>query len=173
MYKEHWDLILTIQSLFRYALNGNFQDTMKGMICTKTNLSNINMNDNTQNESSYKQTLMIIFGSSILLGFTSFHFFSARKQRLDTILSHSLQRFRFWSVLHLTLTLWTCRRFYSIRKLQINLIDLRLQFIFCNLFLIRLFLDQALNISFQNIFKDIGKEDIFNVWWLSLYLEYI
>ena len=96
MYKEHWDLILTIQSLFRYALNGNFQDTMKGMICTKTNLSNINMNDNTQNESSYKQTLMIIFGSSILLGFTSFHFFSARKQRLHG--------FRFWSVLHLIST---------------------------------------------------------------------
>ena len=62
---------------------------MKGMICTKANLSNINLNDNdnTQNESSYKQKLMIIFGASILLGFTSFNFFSARKQRLQFYLT--------------------------------------------------------------------------------------
>ena len=70
------------------------------------------------------------------------------------------------------------RRFHSIRPLQINLIDLRLQFIFCNLFLIRAFLDQALNISiiYKDLipyYKELGNEDIFSVWWFSFYLENI
>ena len=66
-----------------------------------------------------------------------------------------------------------CRRFYSVRTLQINLIDLRLQFIFCHLFLIRAILDQALNFFFQIYYKEVGKEDIFKIWWLSFYLENI
>ena len=70
------------------------------------------------------------------------------------------------------------RRFHSIRTLQINLIDLRLQFIFCNLFLTRAFLDQAFNISiiYKDLipfYKELGKEEIFNFWWLSYYLENI
>ena len=75
-------------------------------------------------------------------------------------------------------TFWSCRRFHSIRTLQINLIDLRLQFIFCNLFLTRAFLDQAFNISiiYKDLipfYKELGKEEIFSVWWLSYYLENI
>ena len=73
----------------------------------------------------------------------------------------------------LLLNLKTFRRVHSIRTLQINLIDLRLQFIFCHLFLIRAILDQALNIFFQLYYKEVGKEDIFNIWWLSFYLENI
>ena len=65
------------------------------------------------------------------------------------------------------------RRFHSIRKLQVNLITLRQQFIFCNLILLRAILDQALNVLFQVYYKDIGKLNIFNAWWLSFYLENI
>ena len=81
-------LIITPYDLtfFRHALNGNnFQEIMKGVICTKTNISTIIMNDNTPNDFSNKETLMIFFGTSILLGFTSFYFFSARKQRSSFI----------------------------------------------------------------------------------------
>ena len=66
-----------------------------------------------------------------------------------------------------------CRRFYSVRTLQINLIDLKLQFIFCHLLLNRAFFAQALNIFFQVYYKELGKEDIFKIWWLSFYLENI
>ena len=97
---------------------------------------------------------MIFFGVPILLGFTSFYFFSARKQR------------SFFKVFDLVYISKIFRRIHSIRSLQINLI-------FCSLFLSRLFLDQALNIAFQKYYKELGNEDIFNVWWLSFYLENI
>ena len=85
----HWLIMMLMTILcvnttiiypIRHAFNGNnFQDIMKGLICNK-NISH-HMNANTQNDFSNKQTLMILFCASILLGFTSFYFFSARKQR--------------------------------------------------------------------------------------------
>ena len=65
------------------------------------------------------------------------------------------------------------RRFHSIRTLQVNLLTLRLQFIFCNLILFRAFLDQALNVTFQIYYNELGKVNIFTAWWLSFYLENI
>lgn len=74
------------KTLFRHVLNGNnFQETMKGIICTKTNISNIIMNNNTQNNFSTKQPLMVLFGVFTVLGFTSYYFFSALKQRSSKI----------------------------------------------------------------------------------------
>ena len=55
--------------------------------------------------------------------------------------------------------------------LQMNLINLRFQFVVCNLFIFRLFLDQGLNIFIQAYYNDIGKEKAFHIWWLALYLE--
>ena len=52
-----------------------------------------------------------------------------------------------------------------------NLIDMMLQFIICNLFILRLFLDQGLNIFIQSYYDEIGKENAFNIWWLGFYLE--
>ena len=52
-----------------------------------------------------------------------------------------------------------------------NLIDMMLQFIICNLFILRLFLDQGLNIFIQTYYNEIGKENAFNIWWLGFYLE--
>ena len=46
-----------------------------------------------------------------------------------------------------------------------------LQFIICNLFILRLFLDQGLNIFIQSYYNEIGKENAFNIWWLGFYLE--
>ena len=65
------------------------------------------------------------------------------------------------------------RRFHFIRTLQMNVMDLWLQFFFCNLILFRAFLDQALNIFFQIYYKELGKDDVFQIWWLSFYLENI
>ena len=53
------------------------------------------------------------------------------------------------------------RIFHSIRNLQMNLIDMMLQFIICNLFILRLFLDQGLNIFIQSYYDEIGKENAF------------
>ena len=129
---------------FRYAFNGNyFQDTIKGLICTKTNISHVILDDRPKIDFSNKQILMQTGFASICLGFSYFFFFSALKKR----------------------------RFYFIRKLQINLIDLRAQFIFFNLILMRAFLDQALNIFFLIYYKELGKDDIFKLWWFSFYLE--
>ena len=52
-----------------------------------------------------------------------------------------------------------------------NLVDMMLQFIICNLFILRLFLDQGLNIFIQTYYNEIGKENAFNIWWLGFYLE--
>ena len=135
---------------------------MTGRLCTKANISTLIIDDNIQNNFVTKEILMILFCASILLGFTYFYFFSALKQRSQN-----------YFYLLLFLKLIKFRRFHSIRTLQINLIDLRLQFIFCHLFLIRAILDQALNIFFQIYHKELEKEDIFDIWWLSFYLENI
>ena len=52
-----------------------------------------------------------------------------------------------------------------------NLMNLKLQFIVCNFFIFRLFLDQGLNIFIQAYYNDIGKEMAFHIWWLAFYLE--
>lgn len=63
------------------------------------------------------------------------------------------------------------RNFHSIRKLQINLMDIKQQFIFCNLFLYRLFLDQGLNVFIQIYYREIGPENAFTIWWMFFYFE--
>ena len=63
------------------------------------------------------------------------------------------------------------RRNYHIRKLQINLLDLKLQFIFCNLHIYRMFLDQLMNRWFIANYERLGPEMVFNLWLLSFYFE--
>ena len=48
---------------------------------------------------------------------------------------------------------------------------MKVQFIICNLFIFRLFLDQGLNFFIQTYYNEIGKENAFNIWWLGFYLE--
>ena len=67
---------------FRHVFNGkDFQDIMKGLICTKTNISHIIMDDSIQIDFSHKPIIMQTVGASIVLGFTYFYFFSALKKR--------------------------------------------------------------------------------------------
>ena len=55
-------LTINLSFILRHAFNGNnFQDILKGRICTKTNLSTIIMDENIQNNFSTKQILMILF----------------------------------------------------------------------------------------------------------------
>ena len=54
---------------------------MKGLFCTKTNISHIILDDKTQIEISIKPNVMQCVGASIFLGFTYFYFFSALEKR--------------------------------------------------------------------------------------------
>ena len=63
------------------------------------------------------------------------------------------------------------RRNHQIRKLQINLLDLKLHFIVCNLHICRMFLDQLMNRLFLTNYETLGPEIVFKIWWLSFYLE--
>ena len=49
--------------------------------------------------------------------------------------------------------------------------DIKQQFIFCNLFLYRLFLDQGLNVFIQTYYIEIGPENAFTIWWMFFYFE--
>ena len=63
------------------------------------------------------------------------------------------------------------RKFHSIRKLRLNLIDIQVQFIYINFFLYKEFLHQAFNIAFQIYYDELGIENIFEIWWLSNIFE--
>ena len=65
------------------------------------------------------------------------------------------------------------RKFYSIRKLRMNLIDIKIQFIYPNFVIYRVFIGQGLNVFFQLYYNELGPENIFNIWWTSFFLENI
>lgn len=70
----------------RYILSGkHYQDSLKGMICAKTNITQLIHDDQTQIELSNKPFLMLIILTSILLGFVSYYFIAALKQRLTLV----------------------------------------------------------------------------------------
>ena len=69
--------------------------------------------------------------------------------------------------------IYSFRKFHSIRKIQLNLIDIKIQFIFCNVILCRVFLDQGMNIIFQLYYNEFGMDNIFNLWWISFFSENI
>ena len=48
--------------------------------------------------------------------------------------------------------------------------DFKQHFIYCNLFLYRIFLDQGLNLFIQTYYKEIGPEIAFNIWWMFFYI---
>ena len=81
-------------NFFRHIFSGKqYQDILKGIICTQTNISNIIKDEKAKTEISNKPFLMQIAIVTIFLGFTYFYFFSALKHRLS--LNHSAQ-FEFW-----------------------------------------------------------------------------
>ena len=70
-------------SFSRYILSGkHYQDSLKGMICAKTNITQMIYDNKTKIELSNKPFLMLIILASILLGFVSYYFIVALKQRL-------------------------------------------------------------------------------------------
>ena len=65
------------------------------------------------------------------------------------------------------------RKFYPVRKIQLNLIDIKIQFIYPNFVIYRVFIDQGLNVLFQLYYNDLGPEIIFKIWWTTFFLEFI
>ena len=51
--------------------------------------------------------------------------------------------------------------------------DIKIQFIFPNFVIYRVFIDQGLNVLFQLYYNDLGSENIFKIWWTSFFLENI
>ena len=73
---EHWI------NFFRHILSGEqYQDTLKGIICTKTNISYIIKDENAKTEISDKPFLMAIVGATTFLGLIYFYFFTALGHR--------------------------------------------------------------------------------------------
>ena len=129
------------------------------MVCAKTNISLIIQDNQDHRELSIKPFLMQIFIASMFLGLVYFYYFSALHYRsycFDRTFTHKFDLFR---------------KFHSIRKMQSNLIDIKIQFIFCNVILYKVFLNQGLNIIFQLYYDELGTVNIFNMWWISFFLE--
>ena len=153
------DCLINITCLFRYILSGNhYQDSLKGMICAKTNITQMIYDDQTKIELSNKPFLILIILTSIVYGFVIYYFIVALRQRLRDQPKNHIDFDNF-------------RKLHSIRTLQINLMDLRQHFIFCNLFIYRLFLDQGLNLFIQTYYKELGSENAFTIWWIFFYFE--
>ena len=67
---------------FRYVFSGkNYQDSLKGMFCTKTNITHILQDEDTIIEVANKPFLVIMFGYIIHLGLVVYFYFSAMKKR--------------------------------------------------------------------------------------------
>ena len=131
------------------------------MFCTRTNITHILQEKDDEIEMANKPFLVIMFGYSIHLGLVIYFYFSAMKKR-------SLY---YPKAKKIPISLLDFRRNHHIRKLQINLLDLKLHFIFCNLQIYRMFLDQLMNRWFLANYDNLGPELVFNLWWLSFYLE--
>lgn len=148
--------------MLRYILSGkHYQDSLKGMICAKTNITQMIHDDETKIELSNKPKLILIILTSCVYGFVIYYFIFALKQRLRVQNIKSI------------LTVNIFRKLYSIRTLQINLMDLKQHFVFCNLFIYRLFLDQGLNLFIQTYYKELGPENAFTIWWTFFYIEHV
>ena len=75
-------LYFSLPMLFRYIFSGKYyQDSLKGMICTETNLTHVLQEENTRVEVATKPFLVIMSGHSIYLGLVFYFFFSAVKKR--------------------------------------------------------------------------------------------
>ena len=99
--------------------------------------------------------------ASMFLGLVYFYFFSALNYRF------------FLQINKLITEDDAFRKFYSIRKLRMNLIDIKIQFIYPNFVIYRVFIGQGLNVFFQLYYNELGPENIFNIWWTSFFLENI
>ena len=128
------------------------------MFCTKSDITHIIQDEDTQVEIAHKPFLVIMFGHSIGLGMVVYFYHSALRKRLTLTLAFVSQMLDF-------------RRNHQIRKLQINLLDLKLHFILCNLLIYRMFLDQLMNRWFIANYEKLGSEMVFNLWLLSFYFE--
>ena len=75
-------LYFSLPMLFRYIFNGKYyQDSLKGMICTETNLTHVLQDENTRVEVATKPFLVIMSGHSIYLGLVFYFYYSAVKKR--------------------------------------------------------------------------------------------
>ena len=63
------------------------------------------------------------------------------------------------------------RKYYAIRKIQQNLLDLKLQYIFVALIGFGVYADQIVNIYIQWKYDILGLEGSFFTWWLKIFIE--
>ena len=81
-YIENYTVYYSLMDIFRYIFSGKYyQDSLKGMICTKTNLTHILQDEDTRVEVATKPFLVIIFGHSIYFGLVVYFYNSAVRKR--------------------------------------------------------------------------------------------
>jgi len=85
------------------------------------------------------------------------------------LIAHTLV---FWGLMHFYIFIVAKkRRFHSIKKIHQNLVDLNLQYIFANLVAFGVFVDQTKNLLLQAYYKHLGPDLVFEIWWMSFYME--
>ena len=158
----------------RYNFDGHeFQNSLKGIFCTRSNLS---LNGSTingqfdQKEISFKPK-MISF-SFVLVAFGFFHL------SYLTALKYRLKKFQFiliWSALIIyQINKWCISKKFSVPRRQINLLNLKSQYIYGIFYGIWVFGDQMKILLLQVYYNQIGgAENVFTVWWIHDVCEFL
>ena len=68
---------------------------------------------------------------------------------------------------------YSFRKYYAIRPRHHNLMDIKLQFLFCNIFILNALLDQGKNAILQIYYEQLGLDYVFNIWWIVFWFENI
>ena len=147
----------------KYIWRGqNYQDSVKGKLCMKANFTS---KFGTDVELSLKPILILISHALVFWGLMHFYFFSSLKIKYVYFL--------FIQSRYTYLNLLSIRKRYCISKRQQNLIDLKLQYLFTNLMVLGVFVDQLKNAFLQVHSKSLGQDMTFNIWWIQFYFENI
>ena len=65
------------------------------------------------------------------------------------------------------------RKYHAISSRHHNLIDIKLQFLFCNICILNAILDQVKNALLHIYYEQLGLDYVFNIWWVVFWFENI
>ena len=149
-----------MNTFLRYLSNEKaYQDSIKGLLCSMTNITNVIHDEDLKLKISRKPKLLNLGLVFVFMGLHNFYIYSALKQR-------------FLFGIFIKIDIKACfRRFHAIPKVDWNLMDIKLQSLFVNLIIVEVILDQVKNTLIQSYYEQLGLENAFLCWWLSFYFE--
>ena len=153
--------IFSMNTFLRYLSNGKaYQDSIKGLLCSMTNITNVIQDEDLKIKISRKPKLLNLSLVFVFMGLLNFYFYSALKQRFSSE-----------TLIKVDIIFTLLRRFHAIPKVDWNLLDIKLQSLFVNLMIVEVILDQVRNTLIQSYYEQLGLENAFLCWWLSFYFE--